>query len=114
VVTATTHKRWVAVKAVRRARSRPSPTSGSGRWVPVKARRRVLERAVFERVAFEPEPEAPPREVPRVEIVEDVPAPAPTRVLPARSRAIRITRVKTNGRRRWSVDFLVRGQDDRR
>jgi hypothetical protein len=82
--------------------------------------RAVFERAAFERVAFdtEPEPEAPPGDVPRVEVVEAVPAPAPvpapTRALPARSRAIRITRVKTNGRRRWSVDFLVRGQDERR
>jgi hypothetical protein len=106
VVTATTHKRWVAVKAVRRARSRPSGTTGNRRWVPVKARRVAPEAA--------PEREAPPREVPRVEIVEDAPVLPPTRALPARSRAIRITRVKTNGRKRWSVDFLVRGRDEPR
>jgi hypothetical protein len=35
-----------------------------------------------------------------------------SRALHPRSRAIRITRVKTNGRRRWSVDFLVRKPDD--
>jgi hypothetical protein len=113
VVTATTHKRWVAVKAVRRARSRPSATSGSRHWVPVKARRRVFERVAFE-VEVEAEPEAPPRDVPRVEIDDDTPAPPPTRALPARSRAIRITRVKANGRKRWSVDFLVRGRDESR
>lgn len=106
MVTATTHKRWVAVKAVRRARSRPSATSGSRHWVPVQARGVSLD--------VETEPEAPPWDVPGVEIVDDTPAPPPTRALPARSRAIRITRVKTNGRKRWSVDFLVRGRDESR
>jgi hypothetical protein len=105
VVTATAHKRWVAVKAVRRARSRPSATSGNRRWVPVKAR-----RPVFERVASETEPDGAPRDLPRVEIVDVTAAPPPARALPAGSRAIRITRVETNGRKRWSVDFLVRRQ----
>jgi hypothetical protein len=40
------------------------------------------------------------------------PAAPLSRALHPRSRAIRITRVKTNGRRRWSVDFLVRKADD--
>jgi hypothetical protein len=103
VATATTHKGWVAVKAIRRARSRPTAATGNRRWVAVKARR----------VGVEPEADAPPRDVPRVEIVDDsIPAPPPTRALPTRSRAIRITRVKSNGRRRWSVDFLVRRQDE--
>ena len=31
--------------------------------------------------------------------------------LPHRSRALRITTVKSNGRRRWAVDFLVREPD---
>ena len=100
MVTATTHKRWVAVKAVRRARSRPASPIGNRRWVPVNARRVPFES--------EPQPEAPPRDVPRVEIVDEAPAPQPTRALPARSRAIRITRVQTNGRKRWSLEFLVR------
>jgi hypothetical protein len=45
-------------------------------------------------------------------VLDDGNAPPPSRALHPRSRAIRITRVKTNGRRRWSVDFLVRKPDD--
>ena len=45
-------------------------------------------------------------------VFADGSAPPPSRALHPRSRAIRITRVKTNGRRRWSVDFLVRKPDD--
>jgi hypothetical protein len=50
---------------------------------------------------------------PRVEIVDDVaPKAEPARAaLPHRSRALRITTVKSNGRRRWAVDFLVRETD---
>jgi hypothetical protein len=50
---------------------------------------------------------------PRVEIVEEhAPVAAEARAaLPQRSRALRITTVKSNGRRRWAVDFLVREHD---
>jgi hypothetical protein len=48
-----------------------------------------------------------------VEIVEEIPpAPQPTRAMPERSRALRITTVKSpNGRRRWAFDFLVKEPD---
>jgi hypothetical protein len=56
-----------------------------------------------------------PRDLPQVEII-DVASPEPpaVRALHPLSRAIRISRVTAaNGRRRWSVDFLVRHREAR-
>ena len=48
----------------------------------------------------------------RAELVEErVPTPAPSHVLPAATRAVRVTTTTTNGRKRWKVDFLVRQPD---
>ena len=44
-----------------------------------------------------------------VEVVEaGQPAPQPSFDLPARTRAVRVKTVKTNGKRRWVVDVLVK------
>jgi hypothetical protein len=44
-----------------------------------------------------------------VEVVETPqPAPQPSMDLPARTRAVRVKTVKTNGKRRWVVDVLVK------
>jgi len=50
---------------------------------------------------------------PDVEVVEaDEPAPQPTLDLPARTRAIRVKTLKTDGKRRWVVDVLVKQPDE--
>src|SRR5262249_54160960 len=47
-----------------------------------------------------------------VEVVDArQPASPPSLDLPARTRAVRITKVKTNGKRRWVVDVLVKQPD---
>jgi hypothetical protein len=110
-------RRWFAVKGIPRAHYRPSSTADGQRWVPVQSRPRNRRsdpsrsdpsRSDPSR-SEEPPPEAP-RDVPHVEIVDAASPAAPmVRELHPLSRAIRISRVTTaNGRRRWSVDFLVR------
>jgi hypothetical protein len=42
---------------------------------------------------------------------DDRPSGPDARALHPRTRAVRITRVRTNGKRRWSLDFLVRQRD---
>jgi hypothetical protein len=51
-------------------------------------------------------------EVVQPEVVDArVPAVPMTRKLPQRTRALRITSTRKNGRKRWTVDFLVRAPD---
>jgi len=106
-----TRRRWFAVKGIPRSHSRPSSTSNGQRWVPVKSRptNRSSDRRSDTGRSEEPPTDAP-RDVPHVEIVDAAAPAAPmVRELHPLSRAIRISRVTAaNGRRRWSVDFLVR------
>ena len=84
----------------------------------VKARAATVEGIETELPAPEPEARESLEALPREPGVDAGPASddagpesPESRALHPRSRAIRITRVKTNGKRRWSVDFLVRGPD---
>jgi hypothetical protein len=110
---------WIAVKPARPSSSgaAPAPRENHGpkRWVAVKSRRAPAEVV---------EVETPTTEPPASETLEPLPGDPRdeandadggmstlARALHPRSRAIRITRVKADGKRRWSVDFLVRGPD---
>jgi hypothetical protein len=96
-------------------------------WVPVKARRISADATdvrtepnagdTIEALPREPHDSRETHETRAAHtnghLFDDGHNPPPAaRALHPRSRAIRITRVKTNGRRRWSVDFLVRKPDD--
>jgi hypothetical protein len=124
--------RWTAVRG---APARPPAATASRahtddrpkRWVAVQPRR--VERAPVGSGPPSPHPDALADRAraardsrgtngssgahePRGHNIDDGMSPPPmTRALHPRTRAIRITRVKTNGRRRWSVDFLVREPD---
>ena len=90
-------KRWVAVMPRHAAGAgMPTPGVANGQVTPAAGKTVPIPRGERE----QDDPSAEPR--------DDAP---PTRALHPRTRAIRITRVKTNGRRRWSVDFLVRQPD---
>ena len=100
----------------------------------------LADVAAAPEVAAEPEPEAEAEAIPDVAVVEVVPAaavveperrdrddrngpalvevveartPAPqvTRKLPERTRALRVTTTRKNGRKRWSFDLLVQAPD---
>jgi hypothetical protein len=109
------------VKAVRASASRPAPATrvipARKHWVAVKPRHGSSG-------VLGSEAELPNLEPPTGEMLEarpsdereeadddDRPDSPDVRALHPRTRALRITRVRTNGKRRWSVDFLVRQRD---
>jgi hypothetical protein len=108
---------WVAVKSARSevapVATEPAAARHQKRWVAVTARAATAEGLETESPAPEPRVQESLEALPREPGNDTDPATAAaeSRALHPRSRAIRITRVNTNGKRRWSVDFLVRGAD---
>jgi hypothetical protein len=118
------HHGWIAVTAAPKpsssGRTATAPKTRT-RWVAVKARKASVLVATPEGVesaagspneplasgTLEPLPHDPHQGA------SDASGPKPqsARALHPKTRAIRITRVKTNGKRRWSLDFLVRAPD---
>jgi len=90
------------------------------RWVAVKPRNDPADVVASDAELATPEPpprvtlEALPSEEREETDDDDRPDAPEARALDPRTRAIRITRVRTNGKRRWSVDFLVRQRDANR
>jgi hypothetical protein len=89
------------------------------RWVAVKPRNGPTDLVAPETEVPTPEPstsealEARPGDEREEADDDDRPDGPQARALHPRTRAIRLTRVRTNGKRRWSVDFLVRQRDEK-
>jgi hypothetical protein len=115
---------WVAVTAVTEVRataSRPASatrvTPARKHWVAVKPRHGHPGVVAAEAALPTLEPptgemlEARPSDEREEADDDDRPDSPDARALHPRTRALRITRVRTNGKSRWSVDFLVRQRD---
>jgi len=94
---------------------------GPKRWIAVKGvRRAVVPKGIATAVALEAAPSVPELVHEPVPQIAD-PTPGPDRRerpagrafirLPRRTRALRLVLTKSNGRRRWAVDVLVRQAD---